>query len=162
MRGKLRERRRRASSFSLGWLYAVSKAAPWLAVIVATLMMYMLSGTFTIKKGTVFDLPEKGNGEALPTEFVAFVMRSEGETLIFFDDSRYILGDRVSAASFSSHLAGLIKRNSAGRSNLLVLADKNVTAGELMEIADITKSAGVKKTLFAERGAAAKREGDAF
>jgi biopolymer transport protein ExbD len=158
MRGKLKDRRRSVSSSSLGWLRAVSKAAPWLAVIVATLMMYMLSGTFTIKKGTIFDLPDNGNGESLQTELVAFVMRSEGDTLIFFDDSRYILGDEASLSSFSTHLAGRVKRNVQGKGHLLVLADKNITTGELMKLADITKSAGVKKTLFAERGVAVNQK----
>jgi biopolymer transport protein ExbD len=78
--------------------------------------------------------------------------------LFFFDDSRYILGDEASLSSFSTHLAGRIKRNVQGKGNLLVLADKNITTGELMKLADITKSAGVKKTLFAERGVAVNQK----
>ena len=63
---------------------------------------------------------------------VALVMPVQRETMVIFDDVRYLLGDAVSMRSFAENLA-----ESAGRysgKSLLILSDRRVSAGHLMEV----------------------------
>ena len=114
-------------------------------------MMHYVGGTFTSAKGVLFDLPEAGLAEGEATELVALVMPMPHETLVFFDDSRYVLGDASSAAALREHLAERLGRT-ANRT-MLVLADRRVSGGELMKFATIARRGGVSKVLFAERKA---------
>lgn len=131
------------------WMKPFVAAVPWLTVGLLVMMLYMVGGTFTSSKGVLFDLPEGGleNGEA--TGLVALIMPTEHETLVFFDDSRYLLDDSASATSLSEHLAESVRRS--GDKTLLVLADRRVSGGELMRFASIAKMGGVAKVLFAEK-----------
>lgn len=131
------------------WLRPFSAAAPWLTVMLLVMMLYMAGGTFTAAKGVLFDLPDGIMGEAEPAEMVALVMPTARETLVFFDDARYHLGDGASTQALGEHLAERASR-SRGKT-LLVLADRRVAGGELMRLAALAKSSGAKKILFAEK-----------
>mgnify|MGYP003321904120 CR=1 FL=1 len=71
------------------------------------------------------------------------------ETVVFFDDSRYLLGDPTSVRVFEESLAGAVSRSDS--KTLVVLADRRVAGGELMDLAAIAKRNGVNKVLFAEK-----------
>lgn len=126
-------------------------AAPYLSVLVLLAMLAVIGGTLTSAKGVLFDLPERGLAEGEPTKLVALVMPLHHETLVFFDDARYVLGDAVSVAALSQHLADRLSR--ANRRTLLVLADRRVAGGELMEFAGLARRGGAERILFAEKRA---------
>ena len=126
-------------------------AAPYLTVLVLLAMLWVVGGTLTSAKGVLFDLPESGLSDGEPTKLVALVMPLRHETLVFFDDSRYVLGDAVSADALSRHLADRLSR--VKRRTLLVLADRRVSGGELMELAALARKGGAERVLFAEKRA---------
>lgn len=133
------------------WMRPFAAAVPWLTIGLLLLLMHFVGGTFTSAKGVLFDLPEAGLAEGEATELVALVMPMPHETLVFFDDSRYVLGDASSAAALREHLSERLGRT-ANRT-MLVLADRRVSGGELMKFATIARKGGVSKVLFAERKA---------
>lgn len=131
------------------WLKPLVSAAPWLTVLILLVMLYLVGGTFTSAKGVLFDLPDGRLAEGEATGLVALVMPTDHETLVFFDDSRYLLGDDGSVASFREHLADSVRLT--GDKTLLVLADRRVSGGDLMRFAGIAKAGGIDKVLFAEK-----------
>ena len=130
-----------------GWLRPFVAAAPYVTVGLLLLMLYMVGGTLTAEKGLLFDLPEGEAGEGAQTDLVALVMPLRRETVVFFDDSRYVLGDATSLRSFGEQLADRI----AGRESmaLLVLADRRVSGGEIMELAAVARQSGAARVLLA-------------
>jgi len=124
-------------------------AAPWLTVGLLVLMFYLIGGTLTTSKGTLFDLPGGPVDEGETTGLVALIVQTERETLVFFDDSRYVLGDEASVRSLNSHFADSIRRT--GDRTLLTLADRRVSSGDLMSFASVARNGGFDKVLFAQR-----------
>ena len=144
------ERRlRQESQVGVAWLRPFVAAVPWIIMALLLIMFQFIAGTLTLAKGTLFDLPTAGMEEGVHTKLVALVMPKPGETLVFFDDARFLLGDPASVAAFSSLLAERAAKT--GEKALLVLADRRVPCGELMRIAAIAKDGGVERILFAER-----------
>ena len=127
-------------------------AAPWLTVMLLLVMFHLLDGELVAAKGVLFDLPDSGVAEGEASGLVALVLPMHHETLVFFDDSRYMLSDDASAAAFLRHLSERAARTD--RKTMLVLADRRVAGGELMKMASIARRSGLDKVLFAE-----KREG---
>ena len=137
------------NSGSIAWLRPLSAAVPWLTVGILVLMFYMVSGVYTRAEGLAVSLPDTHVGEGLRTQLVALVIPSARETLVFFDDTRYVLDDADSLAAFGEQLeerAGKSKEDS-----LLVLADGRVASGKLMAVAAAAKKSGIARILFAER-----------
>ena len=124
-------------------------AVPWLTIGLLLLMMHFVGGTFTSAKGVLFDLPEAGLAEGEATELVALVMPMPHETLVFFDDSRYLMGDAASLSSLAERLTERAGRN--GVRTLLVMADRRVVGGDLMQLAAVARRSGLDRILFAER-----------
>ena len=126
-------------------------AAPWLTVMLLLVMFHLLDGELVAAEGVPFDLPAQGVAEGEPAGLVALVLPMHHETLVFFDDARYMLSDGASADAFSRHLAERAARTD--RKTMLVLADRRVAGGELMKMAAIAKRSGVGKVMFAEKRA---------
>ena len=135
------------------WLRPVAAAIPWITVLVLLLMFHYVAGTLTAAKGTLFDLPDSGLAEGEATGLVALVIPRAHETLVFFDDSRYVLADASSARAFVDHLSERAARSES--KTLLVLADRRVSGGDLMNLASVAKKGGVSKVLFAQKRAEA-------
>ena len=124
-------------------------ASPWVTLLVILFQFWIISGALVTAKGVLFDLPETSVGEGEATDHVALIVPSSRETLIFFDDARYLPDDPASLSVLSDHL----KDAASKRENftLLVLADRRVNGGELMKFAALARQSGVKKILFAEK-----------
>ena len=135
--------------YGAAWMKPLAAAVPWLTVALLLMMFYLLGGKLTSAEGVLFDLPATELAENEPTSLVALVMPMPRETLVFFDDSRYSLGDEVSFAAFGEHLADRIDK--AEGKTLLVLADRRVAGGELMRIAAAARKSGAERILFAEK-----------
>lgn len=122
---------------------------PWVTLALLVLMIHMISGTLTSAKGVLFDLPEGGREDGEATRLVALVMPVTGETLVFFDDARYKLGERASAEKLTEQFQ--LSAKHSPRKTLLVLADRRVAGGELMKLAAIARKGGIERILFAEK-----------
>ena len=137
------------------WFKPIIAAVPWITVLLLLEMLHLLGGTFTSSEGVLFDLPDStGLEEGEAASLVALVMPMPHETLVFFDDARYTMGDDASVGAFGDHLTARAAKTD--RKSLLVLADRRVAMGEIMKISGIAKRSGVTRILFAE-----KREGEA-
>ena len=140
--------------YGAGWSRPIAAAIPYLTVCLLLIMMHMVGGTMTSCRGVLFDLPDGVQSDGEASELVALVMPVQHETMIVFDDARYLLGDAASMRSFGEDLSGSVERRT-GKS-LLILADRRVSTGHLMEVVSAAKRSGVGKVLLA-----GKREGDA-
>ena len=140
--------------YGAGWSRPIVAAIPYLTVCLLLIMMHMIGGTMTSCRGVLFDLPDGALSDGEASELVALVMPVQHETMIVFDDARYLLGDAASMRSFGEDLSGSVERRT-GKS-LLILADRRVSTGHLMEIVSAAKRSGVGKVLLA-----GKREDDA-
>lgn len=125
-------------------------AAPWLTILLLVLQLWFVGESLVTAKGVLVDLPEVNLDEGEVTGPVALIVPSLRETLVFFDDARYIMDDPNSMAAFAEHLSEYTSR--LERKNLLVLADRRVAGGDLMAFAALSRKSGVKKVLFAEKG----------
>ena len=140
--------------YGAGWSRPIAAAIPYLTVCLLLIMMHMVGGTMTSCRGVLFDLPDGALSDGEASELVALVMPVQHETMIVFDDARYLLGDAASMRSFGEDLSGSVERQT-GKS-LLILADRRVSTGHLMEVVSAAKRSGVGKVLLA-----GKREDDA-
>ena len=139
--------------YGAGWIRPVAAAVPYLTILLLLLMMHMVGGTLTAYKGVLFELPGGSFVEGEESGMVALVMPVQRETMVIFDDVRYLLGDVVSMRSFAENLAESAGRKS-GKS-LLILSDRRVSTGHLMEVVSAAKRGGVGKILLAgKRGGA--------
>lgn len=145
-----------AAHHDIAWLRPFVAAAPWLTLVVLLLMFHLLGGTLAIREGVLFELPDSGIGDGESTALVALMLPMTQETLVFFDDARFVLGDAQSMDAFREQLAERADR--LKEMTLLVLADRRISAGELMKFAAIAKSSGIGHILFAERRRAEEGE----
>ena len=133
--------------YGAGWSRPIAAAIPYLTVCLLLIMMHMVGGTMTSCRGVLFDLPDGVQTDGEASELVALVMPVQHETMIVFDDARYLLGDAASMRSFGEDLSGSVERRT-GKS-LLILADRRVSTGHLMEIVSVAKRSGVDRVLLA-------------
>ena len=140
---------RRSPAASPAWLRPLVTAAPWITVVLLVVMFALLDGALTISPGIVFDLPESDGESGGRADLVSLAMPAAGGTFVFFDDARYSVDDEMSLASFRDQLSRGFSRTEL--KTLLVLADRSISAGSLVKIAETARRAGAKKVLFAEK-----------
>ena len=140
--------------YGAGWSRPIAAAIPCLTICLLLIMMHMVAGTMTSYRGVLFELPDGVPSDGEASELVALVMPVQHETMIVFDDARYLLGDAASMRSFAEDLSGSAERRAV--KTLLILADKRVSTGHLMEVVSAAKRSGVGKVLLAD-----KQEGSA-
>ena len=136
------------------WTKPLFAAVPWITLTLLLALFCFIGDRLPQVPGLVCDLPDPVAGQAEATGLAALVLPAVGaggETLVFFDDGRYTMGDDTSAAAFSSHLEDRVSR--LDRKTLLVLADRRVATGEIMKIAALARRSGVESVLFAEKRA---------
>lgn len=124
-------------------------SAPWVTVLLLLMLLWFVGHAIVTAKGVLFDLPEAGLSEGEPTGPVALIAPGPKATLIFYDDSRYMMNDPNSLVSLGEHLGESVSR--AGRKTILALVDRRVTNGELLKFVTIARKNGVEKVLFAEK-----------
>ena len=137
--------------YGAAWMRPIAAAVPYITVLLLLAMLHFVGGTLTAAKGVLFDLPEAGLEDGESTGLVALVMPMPHETMVFFDDSRYLLGDEASLRALGENLA--LRAEKSSSKTLLVLADRRVAGGELMRIAAVARRNGVGRILFAEKKA---------
>ena len=149
-------KRAKSRRFDDGWVRPFSAAVPWITLGVLLLMLNLVAGTFTRAEGVLFDLPSAGIGEGARTKLVALVLSVPHDTLVFFDDARYVLGDDQSAAALADALSEISSR--LGEKSILALADRRVPCGDMMKFAGIARRSGLENVLFAEKSGEVEAE----
>lgn len=138
-----------------GWMRPISASAPWVSLALAISLFAVISGRYASSPGIVFDLPSGSAVDGEAASMVAIVLpvprdASGGEeTLVFFDDARYVPGDPASLDTFKEALSARAERDRRG--TLLIMADKRITGGEMMRLVDIARESGVKHVQIAEK-----------
>ena len=137
--------------YGAGWLRPFVASAPYLTVILLLVMFHLIGGTLTSAKGLLFDLPPGELADGAHAGLVAVVMPMRHETVVIFDDSRYLIGDAASVSALAEQMASRTGKDES--KTLLVLADRRVSGGDLMSLAGVAKKCGVERILFAEKKA---------
>ena len=137
-----------------GWLKPVMAAVPFLTVGLLLLLLHMVSGTMAASRGVLFDLPSGAFADVEKTSLVAYVMPMSRETIVFFDDSKYQLGDASSMRNFRESLVDSLSRSK--EKTLLLMSDRRISSGNLMELMAMARECGVAKVFVAGR----RSEGD--
>lgn len=128
------------------WMRPFAAALPYLTVLTLLFMMYVIGGTLTVSHGVLFDLPDGGIALGEDADLVALVMPVSHDMTVFFDDSRYLMGDGTSMRGLGENLAECVGRSE--KKSLLVLADRRVPTSCLMELVTLAKRSGVEKVLL--------------
>lgn len=137
------------SKYGPRWLGPLAAAVPWITVILLFLMLFVVSGTLTSAKGVIFELPEGDQLEGSSSPLVALVVPSSHDTLVFFDDARYSLGDRESVAALGEHFASRVAK--VADRTLVVMSDSRVAGGELARLAKVARTGGIRRLLVANK-----------
>lgn len=138
-----------ARSVLPGWMAPLAAAAPWLTVAILFASMVLVSGALVREEGTLFSLPQSSLRDTADVSAAAVAMYSPRGTLLFFDDTRYVLSDDAQTGIFVSQLAARMETSPAA--TLLVMADERIPGGDLMRIAALAKKGKAGKILFASR-----------
>ena len=132
------------------WLKPACAAVPFLTVGLLLVHLRFVSGVLSVSEGTLFDLPDAAPTDAVSDESpVALMMSMPRETLVFFDDTRYLMGEDASMRALGEQLSNRFSRRE--EKTLLVLADRRVACGEMMRLAALAKANGVARILFADK-----------
>jgi len=123
--------------------------APWISVALAFASVVLVSNSLVRESGTLFSLPAAGPRDMADVSAAALAMPSERGTLVFFDDTRFMLEDPSQAAKLESQIGERLEN--AAAKTLLVLADRRVPGGDLMRLSEIAGRGGASKILFAGR-----------
>jgi biopolymer transport protein ExbD len=100
----------------------------------------------------VCDLPARVAGQAEATGLAALVLPASGagdETLVFFDDARYSLSDKMSVDVLRDRLS--VRAGAEPSRTFLLLADRRVPAGDIMRLVDLARGSGLTRVQIAER-----------
>lgn len=137
------------------WLRWLSQLAPWLTLIMLIVMFTFLQGALAPVPSLAFDLPAAGAADTAQTGLVALLLpgdaegQSEEGTLVFFDDARYALSDPTGAEEFATRLGERANETNCG--TLVLLADRRVSAGDVMRVMAIAKSRRLAHVQLAEK-----------
>ena len=141
------------------WTKPLFAAVPWITLALLLVMFGLLGDTFTSAPGVAFDLPEpvgyRGEGRLAAPDATMLVLPSEnagkaGDTLVFFDDARYALGDPQSVELLRKQLRAHVQ-DGPDRPTLLMLADRRVSAGELLKLVGIARESDIRQVQIAEK-----------
>lgn len=133
-------------------LRPLAAAVPWVTVGLLFMTIVMVGGTFTAERGALFALPDTGVDDVADAMAVSLLIPTDKGTLVFFDDTRYLLDDETQMDSFRAALSEKAARIAEGEdAALLAMADWRIMGRDLLKFAAIAKRAGVRRVLFAER-----------
>ena len=133
----------------------LAQSAPWITFALLVLMFEFLYNSLAPAPAVAFELPDSGIADSAEPGLVALLIPADATggdaegALVFFDDARYVLADAASTEEFALRLGEL----SAGRkiSVLTLLADRHVSAGDVMKTMAIARAAGITRVQLAEK-----------
>ena len=133
------------------WAQALSIAVPWVNAILLVLLLVMVHRRIAVTPGVMFDLPQAPLREGTRSSMTAMMIpvgsenRPGGQdTLIFFDDDRFLTSDSQQWEALSDRIREIAGQKPEGGS-LLLLADKRVPHGDVMNFVNLARESGVQR-----------------
>ena len=140
---------------NFAWFRYLSQMAPWLTLLLIAVLFVFLQGALAPMPSLLFDLPEAGAADSAQPGLVALLIPGDIEgaesdgTLVYFDDARYVMSDRISLDEFSASLGERAIETKCGV--LTLLSDRRVPAGDIMYIMSLAKAARLLHVQLAEK-----------
>ena len=140
---------------NFAWFRYLSQMAPWLTILLIAVLFVFLQGSLAPVPSLLFDLPEAGAADSAQPGLVALLIPSDIEgaesdaTLVYFDDARYVMSDRVSLEEFTNRLGEKVVETKCAV--LTLLSDRRVPAGDIMKIMSLAKAARLHHVQLAEK-----------
>jgi len=134
------------------WTKPLFAAVPWVTLAILLALFAFIGDRLPQVPGLVCDLPARVAGQAEATGLAALVLPAAGaggETLVFFDDARYSLSDRMSVDVLRDRLS--VRAGAEPSRTFLLLADRRVPAGDIMRLVDLARGSGLTRVQIAER-----------
>jgi len=149
--------RTKRSVFRFGgmWGQAMHLAVPWINAIIIMVALLAVNNRIAITAGVVFELPSaplhEGSHDGLTVLMfsVSRDIQAGEETLVFFDDERFLIQDEEQSARLANRISGSISIER--HQDVLLLADKRVPHGDVMQFMNIARKAGAKRINVAEK-----------
>lgn len=149
--------RRHRSLYRFGgpWAQALLSLVPWLNAVVAVALVLAVNRRLAVSPGVVFDLPQAPLREGLHDGLAALMIAvereaaGESETLVFFDDDRYSMGDDDQRAMLAERLKSRLALGV--RREVLLLADKRVPHGDVVRFVNTARESGAQRVSVAEK-----------
>jgi biopolymer transport protein ExbD len=137
-----------------GWGGAALLAAvPWITVALLAGLTTLVGDRILVRPGVVFDLPRAPFREGLRYGLTAVMLpvaRSNGmETLVFFDDERFVLAAPPQLEQLVERVRGRVALEP--RREILLLADRRVPLGDVMTVVNLARDAGVNRVNVATK-----------
>ena len=134
------------------WTKPLFAAVPWVTLTLLLALFAFIGDRLPQVPGLVCDLPARVAGQAEATGLAALVLPASGagdETLVFFDDARYSLSDKMSVDVLRDRLS--VRAGAEPSRTFLLLADRRVPAGDIMRLVDLARGSGLTRVQIAER-----------
>ncbi len=137
------------------WARTLLAAVPWINALILVVLLLAVHGRMVIAPGMVFDLPRaplrEGSRPGLVALMISVARNTPGgeETLIFFDDDRYSMGDDEQIVLLAERLKSRMAQN--GARELLLMADKRVPHGDVIFFVNVAREAGARRVNVAEK-----------
>jgi biopolymer transport protein ExbD len=152
-----KEIRRHRSIYRFGgaWAQSLLAAVPWIDAIIIVVLLLAVNERMVVSPGVVFDLPRaplrEGTHAGLTALMISVARDVPGadETLVFFDDDRYMTHDAEQMSVLSERVKSRVALGV--RRELLLLADKRVPHGEVVRFVNVAREAGVQRVNVAEK-----------
>ena len=152
---KIVRRHRNVYRFGGAWAQSLLASVPWINAVVIVVLLLAVNQRMVVSPGVVFDLPRatfrEGSHAGLTALLISVARDVPGgdETLIFFDDDRYVAQDAEQMVLLSERVRSRVALSA--RRNLLILADKRVPHGDVMRFVNAMREAGVQQVNVAEK-----------
>lgn len=155
--GRLVKEHRNIYRFGGPWARALLASVPWINALALTLFIIAVHGKIAVEPGLLFDLPREPLHEDLRTDLTAMMIPVAGEgpsngqgAMVFFDDERFLTGDKTQMEILADHIRQRATRDDCD-ATLLLMADKRVRHGEVIDFVNLARGAGVKRIHVASK-----------
>ena len=142
-------RHRNVYRFGGTWAQTLLTAVPWVNAVILVLLILSVHDKITVSPGILFDLPTEPLREGTHSSMTAMMIPvasevhpGRQETMIFFDDDRYMSSDPEQMGLLSERLRQISMQNRPDGS-LLLLADKRVPNGDILGFVNRAREAGI-------------------
>lgn len=149
--------RRHRSIYRFGgvWAQALLASVPWIDALIVVVLLLAVNQRMVVSPGVLFDLPRAQLREGMHAGLTALMISvardlpGADETLVFFDDDRYLTQDAEQMAVLSERVKSRVALGV--RRDMLLLADKRVPHGDVVRFVNAVREAGVQRVNVAEK-----------
>jgi len=149
--------RRHRSIYRFGgvWAQALLASVPWIDAIISVVLLLAVNQRMVVSPGIIFDLPRAQLREGMHAGLTALMISvardlpGVDETLVFFDDDRYLTQDAEQMSVLSERVKSRVALGV--RRDMLLLADKRVPHGDVVRFVNAVREAGVQRVNVAEK-----------